>query len=156
MARKRTRRPAASKPRRRRARVGAVGAVHRRRRTRRRSSTMSGVPDFLMLVATAAAGNIVGTMASKFIPVQNPMIKAGIKVAAAFALVKFIKHDLAKGVAIGVGLSGINDLGKQFLPQFFAGIGDGDPVVLIQGVDDDSMSGSDQLGDSDGGANSLM
>lgn len=128
----------------------SVRTTHRRRRSRR--AAMHGVPDFAISIAAGTVGYLVATAGSKLIPVQNPMIKAAIKGGVAFIIPKVMKSKVGEAVALGIGISAVSDLGKQFLPQFFAGIGD-EPVVLIQGADD---GGGNLLNAAEGGAATLL
>ena len=119
----------------RRRRVGSVGAVK-----------MGGT--ILKDAALATAGYVAANYLGKLIPIQNNLVKAGAKVAAAFVTSKALKGATGNALALGMGVSGVVDLGKQFAPQFFAGVGE-EPTILISGTGEDEISGIPSLGDMD-------
>ena len=93
--------------------------------------------------AMATAGYVAANYLGKLIPTSNNLVKAGAKVAAAVVTSKFIKGETGKALAVGMGVSGVVDLGKQFAPNFFSGVGE-EPTILISGTGDGAM---DTLGD---------
>ena len=106
--------------------------------------------------ALATAGFVAANYLGKLIPGSNNMVKAGGKVVAAVLTAKMIKGQTGNALALGMGVSGVVDLGKQFAPQFFSGVGE-EPTILISGTGDDistlgeidSMGNIDQLGNLD-------
>jgi len=122
----------------------------KRRVSRRRSSKIAGIDtSAIMGIGAAAVGYIAGNMAGKFIPIQNNLVKGGVKVGVALFLPKFIKGTTGNALALGMGANGAIDLLKQFAPALVSGV-DG-PVILLSGVEDEMgaipslISGGDDI-----------
>lgn len=114
-----------------RRRVHGVGAV-------------KGVSNIVKNAALATGGYIAASMLAKVLPTSNNLVKAGAKVAAAFATSKFIKGETGSALAIGMGVSGVVDIVKEYAPGVLSGIGE-EPTILISGVE--SLGEINQLGD---------
>jgi len=121
----------------------------KRHHTPRRRRSMSGVgaikmgTNILKDAALATGGFVLANYLGKLIPIKNTYLVAGAKVAAAVVTAKMVKGEMGKSLAIGMGVSGVVDLGKSFAPDFFAGVGE-DSTILISGTGDGNL---DTLGD---------
>lgn len=83
-------------------------STSKRTTTRRRrvgAVKMSGISDALFVIGGAAVGHFI----SKIIPVDKPVIKSGIVLAAGIFLPKFIKNPMLAKMAPGlVAYGGLN------------------------------------------------
>lgn len=124
--------------------------THRRRRVSR-VGAVKGVTNIMKNAALATGGYLIASFGAKYIPGDNKLMKAGAKIAAAFATSKFVKGETGSALAIGMGVSGVVDLVQNFAPNLISGIGEEPAQILISGINtlggDDSMGNINQLGD---------
>lgn len=132
-------------------------AAPRRRATRSRGKVGFVNTSLLVDFAAGAGGYIAGKLAGKFIPIQNDLAKAGIKIIAAAFVPKLVKGSAGTALAIGMGISGVQDLANKFAPSLMAGVDD--DLVLISGADEigevDTLSGIEDVNTLSGAPDSL-
>lgn len=113
--RKATKRRKASKPKRRKATTMAKRGKRRASPRRASSRRSGGAMALVQPILLTAGGIFAGRMASKMIPIDDPLMRGGAVTAAAVMLAPMLGPAMLPAM-IGFGASGVYTMAQQMLP----------------------------------------